>query len=153
MCCGRGQWVHAECFLILFPKNRRKSKISWRCQDCLIMGCNNLVPIFSARVAKCISWSYVWCAAGIASWSTTCSLIAQAGNIFTKNFITYSQKEMARFRKKSLHMFFVYVGNQVKCHEATVFKSVSGKLFLYRSKHGDWVVGECHGSENTLDRS
>jgi hypothetical protein len=39
-------------------------------------------------------------------------------------------------------MFFVYVGNQVKCHEATVFKSVSGKLFLYRSKHGDWVVGE-----------
>lgn len=36
-------------------------------------------------------------------------------------------------------------GNPVTCHEAAVFKSASGKLFLYRSKHGDWVVGKVMG--------
>jgi hypothetical protein len=34
-----------------------------------------------------------------------------------------------------------YTGDPVTCHEAAVFKSSSGKLFLYRSKHGDWVIG------------
>ena len=32
-------------------------------------------------------------------------------------------------------------GEAVTCHEAAVFKPASGKLFLYRSKNGDWVVG------------
>ncbi len=50
---------------------------------------------------KCTSWSNVWCA-GIASWSTTCSLTAQAGiffefrNIFPEIKSKVSLKKFAR---------------------------------------------------------
>ena len=33
-------------------------------------------------------------------------------------------------------------GDPVICNEAAVFKHNNGKLFLYRNKDGDWVVGK-----------
>ena len=33
-------------------------------------------------------------------------------------------------------------GEPVICNEAAVFKHNNGKLFLYRNKDGDWVVGK-----------
>ena len=33
-------------------------------------------------------------------------------------------------------------GDPVVCNEAAVFAHPNGKLFLYRNKDGDWVVGK-----------
>ena len=33
-------------------------------------------------------------------------------------------------------------GDPVVCNEAAVFAHTNGKLFLYRNKDGDWVVGK-----------
>ena len=33
-------------------------------------------------------------------------------------------------------------GEPVVCNEAAVFGHTNGKLFLYRNKDGDWVVGK-----------
>ena len=39
------------------------------------------------------------------------------------------------------HLYENIEGDPVSCNEAAVFISTKGKLYVYRSKDGDWVVG------------
>ena len=40
------------------------------------------------------------------------------------------------------HLYENIEGDPVPCNEAAVFISTKGKLYIYRGKDGDWVVGE-----------
>ena len=39
------------------------------------------------------------------------------------------------------HLYENIEGDPISCNEAAVFISTKGKLYVYRSKDGDWVVG------------
>ena len=44
-------------------------------------------------------------------------------------------------------------GDPVICNEAAVFKHTNGKLFLYRNKDGDWVVGKNISQTEKISKS
>eukprot|EP00090_Calanus_glacialis_P004399 TRINITY_DN13275_c0_g1_i1.p1 TRINITY_DN13275_c0_g1~~TRINITY_DN13275_c0_g1_i1.p1 ORF type:complete len:128 (+),score=40.88 TRINITY_DN13275_c0_g1_i1:68-451(+) len=44
------------------------------------------------------------------------------------------------------HLYENIEGDPVPCNEAAVFISTKGKLYVYRSKDGDWVVGTTVGN-------